>query len=124
MRFALAGGLFNHSTDGTLAGYTTYTLEDKEWQPKRNFFGISKFTLNMRKVVGSDHAQSRLGCLPHWGIGNPCAAKQAQSQLHATDLPANVALSKQTMCLTIRRRILGAGLKVKCSSTGGKGGIQ
>jgi hypothetical protein len=58
MRFALAGGLFNYYPDHLLAGFTTYTLEDDKWQPKRSFFGISKFTLRMRKVVGADQAGS------------------------------------------------------------------
>ena len=58
MRFALAGGLFNYFPDQTLANYTTYSLEDTTFLPKRNFFGISKFTLRMRKVVGPDQTGS------------------------------------------------------------------
>lgn len=58
MRFALAGGEFLYYADATSVHAFVYTLEDTKWQPKRNFYGISKFTLNMRKVVGADQTGS------------------------------------------------------------------
>jgi len=58
MRFALAGGLFNYFPDKTIAHYTTYTLDDSSWAPSRNFHGISRFKLKLRKVVGADQTGS------------------------------------------------------------------
>lgn len=58
MHFALAGGLFNYFPDHLLTHFTTYTLEDSSWTPKRNCFGISKFTIRMRKVYGPDQTGS------------------------------------------------------------------
>jgi hypothetical protein len=51
VQFAISGGQFNYYPDATLSSFTTCTLEDKTWQPKRSFYGISKFTLRFRKVI-------------------------------------------------------------------------
>jgi hypothetical protein len=58
LQFALAGGLFNYFPDATLAHFTTYTLDDTKWLPKRNFRGITKFSIRLRKVIGSDQTGS------------------------------------------------------------------
>jgi hypothetical protein len=58
IRFALAGGEFNYYPDATAAHWTTYTLDDTDWSPARAFYSISKFTLHLRKVVGSDQTGS------------------------------------------------------------------
>ena len=58
MHWALAGGLFLYYADHTSVHAWVYTLEDTTWQPKRNFFGISKFALRMRKVYGPDQTGS------------------------------------------------------------------
>lgn len=58
IRFALTGGLFNYFPDATVAHFTTYTLEDMKWLPKRNMRGYAKFSFRMRKVVGSDQTGS------------------------------------------------------------------
>lgn len=57
-QWAVTGGLFNYYPDATLSGFTTYTLEDVKWTPSRNFRTMAKFTMRMRKVVGSDQAGS------------------------------------------------------------------
>jgi hypothetical protein len=58
MKFALKGGLFNYYPDKTLAHFTTYTLDDTKWTVKRNFIGMAKFSLRLRKAVGSDQTGS------------------------------------------------------------------
>lgn len=58
MEFALGGGTFDYYPDADVVHFTTYTLEDTDWKPKRNFHLIDKFTLRLRKVVGAEQTGS------------------------------------------------------------------
>jgi hypothetical protein len=51
MDYALTGGQFDYYPDQTLAAFDTWTLEELDWPPKYNFFGYSKFSFKMRKLV-------------------------------------------------------------------------
>lgn len=58
MAYAITGGEFSYYPDATLAGFTVYTLEDKNWKPTRAYFGHAKFTLRFRRVIGPDQTGS------------------------------------------------------------------
>ena len=50
--YAIEGGEFEYYPDATISGtHATYTLEDTDWKPQRNFRGYAKFTLVLRKKI-------------------------------------------------------------------------
>jgi hypothetical protein len=51
---AMQGGSFTYTPDSTdLSTYEMMELQDTDWNPKFNFLGYSKFTLKLRRLVGS-----------------------------------------------------------------------
>jgi hypothetical protein len=62
--FAMTGQQFHYHEDATLPAYKTYTLDiggptgsgsnNEDLTPARNVYGLIKFTLSMRYVVGAD----------------------------------------------------------------------
>ena len=50
-QYAVKGGPFDYYPDATLADFTSWTLEDTDWEPSRNIFRIAKFKLTLRLVV-------------------------------------------------------------------------
>jgi hypothetical protein len=52
--YAMQGGSFRYTPDETdLSTYETMELQDTDWNPKFSFLGYSKFTLKLRRLVGS-----------------------------------------------------------------------
>jgi hypothetical protein len=52
--YAMQGGSFTYYPDSTnLSIYETVELEDTDWTPKFAFRSYSKFTLKLRRLVGS-----------------------------------------------------------------------
>lgn len=52
MNFALQGGTFKYYPDATLTAFDTWELEDTDWKLSLNVRLHSKFTLQLRKVIG------------------------------------------------------------------------
>jgi hypothetical protein len=48
---ALTGTPFDYYPDKTLGTFTTYTLEDTNWQPKYSVRNLSQFSLKLRLYV-------------------------------------------------------------------------
>jgi hypothetical protein len=51
IQYALMGGTFDYYPDATLLTFSTFTLEDTDFNPKFNFRSIAKFTLKLREYV-------------------------------------------------------------------------
>ena len=51
MDYALTGGQFDYYPDQTLGTFSTWTMEELDWPPKYNFYGMSKFSFKMRLLV-------------------------------------------------------------------------
>ena len=47
----LQGGSFDYYPDSTVASYTSFTLEDTQWNPKFAYIGMVSFTMRFRLLI-------------------------------------------------------------------------